>query len=332
MPLFLFTGEEYHLVLQEIAKRKTNFLKKYGEHGLFDFASDNLQIEQLQNALMSGGFFSTKKLVIIRGIPLDSTPHNKAKSSEIDRCLPLLTSFQANNDAETIVVCISYKPDKRTKAYKWFTTHAEIKEFPLLDEKQKIAFVQQQLGSLLTHAQQIDLVMNCGSGLWMLAEECKKLSHYATYHQLSVFSDEQLARIVSWSISSNNFAILDNLYIDTKKSIALITQAQQAGEDPFQFLGSLYSGVKTTINIINLAEQGITDGKLIASKLKAHPFVVSKQLKLLPQTKAKKNAIFQLYNDIVQLDYEIKTWILPAEWFWLAIKQAIVKGETMPHL
>lgn len=328
MPLFLFTGEEYHLVLQEIAKRKTNFLKKYGEHGLFDFASDNLQIEQLQNALMSGGFFSTKKLVIIRGIPLDSTPHNKAKSSDIDLCLTLLASFQANNDAETIVVCVSYKPDKRTKAYKWFTTHAELKEFPLLDQEQKNSFVQQQLGSLLTHAQQINLVMNCGSGLWMLAEECKKLSHYATYHQLSAFTDEQLARIVSWSISSNNFAILDNLYIDTKKSIALITQAQQAGEDPFQFLGSLYSGVKTTINIINLAQQGIKEGKTMISILKAHPYVVSKQLKLLPKTTEKKQAIYDLYTDILTLDFQIKTGVFPIEWFWLALKQAVYKLET----
>jgi DNA polymerase III delta subunit len=145
MPLFLFTGEEYTLLLQELSKRKSSFLEKYGEYGLFDFSSDSLQIDQLQSALMSGGMFATKKLVIIRGIPLDSTPHNKAKSSDIDRCFLLLESFIASNDAETIVVCISYKPDKRTKPYKWFATHAQLKEFPLLDEKQKIVYVQQQL-------------------------------------------------------------------------------------------------------------------------------------------------------------------------------------------
>ncbi len=90
MPLFLFTGEEYTLLLQELTKRKSSFLEKYGEYGLFDFSSDDLQIDQLQSALMSGGMFATKKLVIIRGIPLDSTPHNKAKTSDIDRCFSLL--------------------------------------------------------------------------------------------------------------------------------------------------------------------------------------------------------------------------------------------------
>lgn len=53
MPLFLFTGEEYTLLLQELTKRKSSFLEKYGEYGLFDFSSDALQIDQLQNALMS---------------------------------------------------------------------------------------------------------------------------------------------------------------------------------------------------------------------------------------------------------------------------------------
>jgi DNA polymerase III delta subunit len=198
----------------------------------------------------------------------------------------------------------------------------------LLDEKQKIVYVQQQLWSILTAAQQAELVTSCGDDLGHLSHECNKLHHYATYHQLTKFTEEQLNQVVWWKVSSNNFSLLDHLYTDWKKSISLITKAQQAGEDTFQFLGMLYRWVKITINIINLTEQGITDAKTLASKLKAHPFVVSKQLKLLPQIKEKKEHVFQFYSDILQLDYEIKTWVLPAEWFWLAIKQAIQKIYT----
>jgi len=162
MPLFLFTGEEYTLLLQELTKRKTSFLEKYGEYSLFDFASDNLQSDQIQNALMSGGMFATKKLVIIRGIPLDSTAHNKAKTADVERCFSLLEAFIASNDIETIVVCISYKPDKRTKPYKRFAKNAQLKTFPLLDEKQKIIYIQQRLGTLLNTEQQAQLVSSCG--------------------------------------------------------------------------------------------------------------------------------------------------------------------------
>lgn len=325
MPLFLFTGEEYTLLLGELTKRKTSFLDKYGEHGLFDFASDSLDFSQLQNALMSGGMFATKKLVIIRGIPLDSTPHNKAKAADIDRCLQLLEWFIASQDTETIVVCISYKPDKRTKSYKWFVSNAQLKEFPFLDDKQKTAYIQQQLWTALTTEQQASLLANCGSDLGHLMHECDKIKHYMSYHQLTTLTDEQLDTITRWAVSSNNFALLDYLYTDTKKSIELITRAQQAGEDMFQFLGMLYRGVKITINVLNMHENGLTDAKQLASTLKAHPFVISKQLKLLPQIKAKKTAIFQLYSDILQLDFEIKSGILPAEWFWLVVKQAVGK-------
>lgn len=327
MPLFLFTGEEYTLLLQELTKRKTSFLEKYGEYGLFDFSSENLQGDQLQNALMSGGMFATKKLVIMRWVPLDSTAHNKAKTADVERCCKLLEQFLATHDTETIVVCVSYKPDKRTKPYKRFATNAQVKEFPPLDEKQKLHYVQQQFWSLLNSEQQLHLVTSCND-LWHLSNECNKIKHYANYHHLNTLTDDQLQNIVRSSISSNNFALLDHLYTNTTKSITLITTAQQAGEDTFQFLGMLYRWIKITINIINLAEQWITDGKLVASTLKAHPFVVSKQLKLLPQLKEKKQAVYTLYNDIIELDYQIKSWILPAEGFWLAVKQALLRLGT----
>lgn len=322
MPLFLFTWDEDYLLLQELAKRKSWFIEKYWTYGLFDFACDALDPEQLQNALMGWGMFATKKLVIIRGIPLDSTSHNKAKTADIDRCLSLLEKYMTTNDPQTIIVCISYHPDKRTKPYKRFVNNADIREFPFLDEKQKINYVHQQVGTLLNDTQIAELTINCWDNLWHLSHECNKLYHYAVFHKITSFTDEQFRSIIWSSIASNNFALLDHLYTDTKKSLELITIAQQAWEETFQFLGMVYRWLKTTISIINLTEQWISDGKTLASKLKIHPFVISKQLKLLPQTKAKKEKIYQLYNDILQLDYEIKTWILPVEWFRLAIKQA----------
>lgn len=64
---------------------------------------------------------------------------------------------------------------------------------------------------------------------------------------------------------------------------------------------------------MNLGEQGIKDGKTIISILKVHPYVVSKQLKSLSQTTVKKQAIYHLYTDILTIDEQIKTGILPAE-------------------
>ena len=332
MPLFLFTWEEELLLQQELIKRKKSFLEKYGAYWLFDFANDALDKVHIQTSLQSSGMFSEKKLVILRGIPTDSTAHNKVASSTVEGCLLLLETFIKGWDQETIVVCVSYKPDKRTKAYKRFANNAQVKEFPLMDETQKIAYIQQKLWSLLTPKQQTSVVITCGSSFWTLQNECEKLYQYATYHSIHVFTDEQVHDIICGIGVSNNFALLDHLYTDQEKSLELITLAQTAWEDTFQFLGMLYRWVKTTINIDNLREQGISDSKTICSILKAHPFVVAKQLKILSHIQAKKHVIYGFYNDLILLDKQIKTWVIPAEWFWIYIKQAILKlhdGETI---
>lgn len=254
---------------------------------------------------------------------MDLVTYNKAKQSDIDRCLSLLEQFKQTNDPETIVVCVSYKPDKRMKAYKRFQANAEIKEFPRRNEKQYAAYITQQCWSFLTPEQQNRLVLSCSDSYWHMVQEIKKINRYMTANNLTVLTDEQLYTIVRSTSESNNFDLLDHLYTNKQKSVALITEAEQANNDQFQFLGMLYWSLKTTINIIVCTEQWITDSKQLASVLKAHPFVISKQLKLLPVLKKNKWAIIHLYKNIITLDEQIKTGAYPPEWFWLRLKQLI---------
>jgi DNA polymerase III delta subunit len=323
MPLYLFTGEEDILLWQELKKRKKSFLEKYDSWWFFDFPSDELNTEQIQNAVMSGGMFATKKLVIIRWIPMDLVTHNKAKQSDIDRCLLLLEQFKKTNDPETIVVCVSYKPDKRMKAYKWFQANADIKEFPRRTEKQFAAYITQQCWSFLTQEQQSWLTLSCSDSYWHLTQEIEKIRWYMSANSLTKLSNEQLSTIVRSTSESNNFDLLDHMYTNKQKSIELLTQAEQTNNDMFQFLGMLYRSLKTTINMIICSEHWITDSKQLASLLKAHPFIVSKQLKLLPILKKNKSQIITLYTNIITLDEQIKTGIYPPEWFWLRLKQLI---------
>lgn len=65
--------------------------------------------------------------------------------------------------------------------------------------------------------------------------------------------------------------------------------------------------------------------KDLASKLGLHPFVVLKNLKLMPKLVEKEFAIRQFYKWLIELDLSVKTWRLPAEIFWLEIKNLILK-------
>jgi hypothetical protein len=92
----------------------------------------------------------------------------------------------------------------------------------------------------------------------------------------------------------------------------------------FQLLWMFYWWLKISIQLLNLVDNGIKDSKQLASALKAHPFVISKQLKILATLQQKKQKIYTFYSSILQIDSEIKTGVLAWEWFWIALKQAIM--------
>ncbi|MEI6672955.1 MAG: hypothetical protein WCL02_06610 [bacterium] len=48
-------------------------MQKFGSDSIFSFNLDNLSISQIKQSIYSSGLFTTKKLIIINGIPLDAT-------------------------------------------------------------------------------------------------------------------------------------------------------------------------------------------------------------------------------------------------------------------
>lgn len=321
--LFLFTGEESFLVHQELTKRKQSFVEKYGEHGLFVFKHDELDPAILQNTLLSGGMFSEKKLVILRGIPQDTLAHNKASTKSVEKVVQLLTDHSRWLSDDTIVICVSYKPDKRLKGYKWFVSNATIKEFAPVDDKQKAAYIEQRIPGLLDTHQKELLISIAGENLFHLRNECKKLHDRAIAHHIDKVRTEDMESIIVGTATMNVFTILDHLYSSPDKALRLITDAQTAGQDMFQFLGMLYRWLELSLSVLNLYENDVKDTKQIASLLKAHPFAVSKQMKLLPILQDKKRKVIVLYNALIEIDAEIKTGQLPQEGFWVALKSAI---------
>ncbi len=143
--VFLFTGEEQYLLQQELRKRKTSFVEKYGEQGLFHFRTDDLDPQLIGTTLAAGGMFSEKKLVIVPGIPKDSTPTQKVASKDSERITDYLMKHREQLSPDTILVLLSYKPDKRTKAYKFFAKHADVKTFARMNTKQLAGYALHSL-------------------------------------------------------------------------------------------------------------------------------------------------------------------------------------------
>jgi len=65
--------------------------------------------------------------------------------------------------------------------------------------------------------------------------------------------------------------------------------------------------LRAVIQIIDLVERGIKDNKILAEKLKLHPFVIAKNMKSIDKLITKKDKIIEMFNLLINLDYNIKT-------------------------
>lgn len=321
---FLFTWENHYLLHQQLKVRKEKFLEKYGNAWLFVFRADDLDKNTIQNAVFGWGMFASKKLVIIYGIPKDNTPSNKTSASKSGPLEAYLMEHREQIPTETILILVSYKPDKRTKTYKFFSKHAECKECKPLKQAQCITFVEQTLATLITKEQATYIVNLVWTTMYNLAHECEKLKLYAHYHTLEKLSNEQIQQIVYAQAEMNNFDILDSLFMDQTKTLKLIKQAQQDSDDIFQFLGMLYRWTKLIIQMIDLHEQGMSSSKDIAKEISMHPFAVAKQYKHIKILSAKKERIHAFFHELLALDLAIKSGNYPSAWFRVAIKSMIV--------
>lgn len=80
--------------------------------------------------------FATKKLIVIYGIPKDNTTSNKTNANKSNAIEEYLQKQWGNIPDNSIIIFVSYKPDKRTKGYKFLSKHTDIKEYKPLQDKQ----------------------------------------------------------------------------------------------------------------------------------------------------------------------------------------------------
>jgi DNA polymerase III delta subunit len=90
-----------------------------------------------------------KKLVILYGVPLDTEKSNSIKVEDIEKLTEDIMNYPL--PSEVILVCVSYKPDKRGRFYKWIDkldkenpSQKIVKSFVPLKDYELSNFVVQQ--------------------------------------------------------------------------------------------------------------------------------------------------------------------------------------------
>lgn len=308
--IYFFTGEETYLLHQEVLKRKSNFRGKYGSENVLSLwigeYSANAIIEQITNT----GLFSSDKLIIIDGIPGETT--SPAWTSDLEEKVMQMW-WSINPDY--FIIFISSKPDKRKKAYKFFSdpAHCQVKVFdPLkwvalakhseqnirdyLNDEHKSIKIDKEIITLLLERSQ--------ENLWTINNEAQKIAQ--SINAGKTLSYEHAASIISGQAQDTMFAFLDTIIMKQKDIYTIIDNIRHENKAIQEILGWLIWGLKIVISYASIIAQDKWASS-IAWLLGVAPFTIAKYKSYSDFLSIHTNDFLWLYNDILDFDFQFKS-------------------------
>lgn len=141
---------------------------------------------------------------------------------------------------DTVVVLVSYDPDKRLKLFKSLSEIVQVKTFNTPNAPGLKKFVTTLVGETIS-SEDIDyLVSIVGNDMFRLAHEADKLLTYAKYHTIEKIDKTLIDTIVYTETDANNFAVLDSMLTDKEQTLATIDIISENMVDWNEFIGMLY--------------------------------------------------------------------------------------------
>ena len=306
------------------------FAEKNGADSIFSFNRENRDYGQIKQTIFSGGFFVTNKLIIIYGVPLDTEKSNAIKADEIEKLTEDIMNYPL--PSEVLLICVSYKPDKRGRFYKRFDkldkenpSQKLIKVFTPLSERELPNFVKENSKDLNLDSKVIQaLIHKTWNDQFRLESEIDKLRYWKKYYNDEITS-KVIDEVCFGMIEEDIFQLLDLALTDTKSAIKFIQWLQDDGLDRNAVNGSFAWWLRNYLFVLDYADHWITDSKEIASELKQNPWAIINITKKLSLLKEKRTLIQNLFKNIVDIDYDIKSGNAQPESYFFTIKKVLLK-------
>ena len=320
--VFFFTWDNVYTLRQDLQKWKISFVEKYWSDSLFVFNSENWDNGVVNQALYAWWLFVQKKLIIIEGVPKDLAQDWWIPQDRIDK---FFADFEANQQYltdDTIVVFFSYKPDKRTRMYKWLSENVQVKEYPMYKESQLKVFIKECLHPLTIPSETLDyLLEKVWTDMFRLSSEIEKLKFVIKEWEVT---NQMIDTYCFWMVEENAFSIFDELFVSPVSAVKILENMQNEWKDWNAVLAPLLWSLKVILTVIDYANQWIKDSKLIASECKLPPFAIAKNMKNADLYLSHQDLLKNLFRTIIDTEYSIKTGKYPDNYFWITLKKAFL--------
>ena len=300
------------------------FAEKNGKDSIFSFNRENWDYGQIKQTI-------TNKLIILYGIPLDTEKSNAIKTDEIEKLVEDIMNYPL--PSEVLLICVSYKPDKRGRFYKRFDkldkdnpSQKIVKSFAPLKDYELSNFVAQESKDLNLNSKVIEtLVHKVWNDQFRLESEIDKLRYRKKY-----YNDEITPKVVDevcfGMIEEDIFQLLDLALTDRKSAVQFIQWLQDDGLDRNAVNGSFAWGLRNYLFVLDYADHWITDSKQIAGELKQNPWAIINITKKMSLIKEKRSLIQNLFKSIVDIDYDIKSGNAQPESYFFTIKKVLLQN------
>lgn len=299
--IYLITGTNEYRVRQEIAA----LTKRLGVRAE-TIDADRLSLNNLADIVRGASLFHETRLVVLRQL------------SEHKELWAKLGEWARDLSADTTLVLVEAKPDKRTKAYKTLVRAGEVIAAEPLTERTRSA-AETWLRDL-ARAQGVEISRAQAANMVSRALISNETSRIAEVDQLQLahavkalvnidsVTDEVIATVLP---PAREFSVFDILELAARRDVQATQKALselRATDDPYKVMALLW------VQWAQLAAVMMTEGASsvqIASDLAIHPFVAKKLQALMPYFSAA--SVRELTQLAAELDYQSKT-LAAAPW------------------
>lgn len=274
-PVYLFFGEEDYL-MDEVINVIAEQVLGGGHRGFnYDYLDgEEAKIEDIRSTVETLPFGSSQRLVVVKNCPYFR--RGGIKKEERERLVVLLGDLPPT---ACLIFRTRGKVDGRQRAVKLINEKGRLWEYPRLQGRDLARWITKRL-----RREEVQIDGETASylaGIWLyglhrLEGELEKLAAYVG--EKGKVEREHIQLLVDPGIKENVFHLLDAVgKRQTHQALVLLNQMLIAGEPPLLLLFLLSQRLRIIGAARALADEGVST-RLIASRLKQHPFVVEKAL------------------------------------------------------
>lgn len=316
--LVFMHGEDSFSLLQELRRWRHAFLEKQGDLNLNEL-DGNCSAQDIAEAARQVPFLGEKRLVIVK---------NFLASHKADTLNELIPHLNHLPDSSILVLAEAGKVDKRSSLYKFLAQHATLKAFIPPKGAQVNHWLRSQAQK---HGGSIDprnagfLIDLLGEKLWILDNEIQKLCHFADGQPITL---EMINKVVQGSAERSIFTLTDQLGArNHKAALKTLRELEQQGHEAPYLFAMMARQFRIMLEAKALAEDRLPESA-IASKMKAHPFVVKQALKssrnfTYHQLEAALKALLKIDQRLKHGHMHLRT--REAEQYLLALEKVLLK-------